>query len=77
MDILDYVFNHVVCVDNAENYVLFVTEKLHARMVEKWRSEVVLRNPPKEPVAETFCGQPIQVVDGDGEMFWFAEQFPG
>ena len=77
MDILDYIFRYVMCADNAENYVLFVTEKLHTRMVEKWRSEVVLSNPPKEPAVETFCGHPIQVVDGDGEMFWFAEQFPG
>ena len=77
MDILDYIFRHVMCIDNAENYILFVTAQLHDRMVEKWRSEVVLRNPPKEPVDETFCGHPIRVVEGDGEMFWFAEQFPG
>ena len=80
MDILDYIFRHVTKLDSTndtENYVLFVTEKLHTRMVEKWRSEVVLRNPPEAPVVETFCGHPIKVAEGDGEMFWFSEQFPG
>lgn len=77
MDILDYIFRYVMHIDgitNTENYVLYVTEPLHARMVAKWREEIVLRNPPKEPTVETFCGHPVKVVDGDGEMFWFAER---
>lgn len=74
---LDQVFYHVMSVGkttDTENYDLLVTKPLYDRMVAKWRTEVVLRNPPKEPIIETFCGHPVKVVDGDGEMFWFAER---
>lgn len=77
MDILDYMFNHVMSVDmttGTENYDLLVTKPLHERMDAKWMAEVVLCNPPKEPTVETFCGHPIKVVDGDVEMFWYAER---
>lgn len=77
MDILDYMFYHVMSVDSTtdtENYDLLVTEPLRNRMVAKFRAEVVLCNPPKEPVTEEFCGHPVKVVDGKDEMFWFTER---
>ena len=79
MDMLDYIFRYVMHIDgitNTENYVLYVTEPLHARMVAKWREGVVPHNAPKETTIKTFCGHLVEVVAGDGEMFWFAERIP-
>ena len=78
MNMLDYIFRYVMHTDgitNTENYVLYVTQPLHARMVAKWREEIVLHNPPAGPVVETFCGHPVEVVAGDEEMFWFEEHW--